>query len=1211
VWEVHDRERDARLALKLLTRADGPGVYRFKKEFRAFCGLTHPNLVTLHELVSESDRWFFTMELVEGEDFSAHVRRAPERVRAVLGDVARGVCALHEAGLLHRDLKPSNVLVRPDGRVVVLDFGVGTEIGPRGLDESISREIVGTVAYMSPEQAAGLPLSPASDWYAFGAMLYEALTGWPPFLGPWEAPAGSRAEAERSTARQDSDPSGWPEIVLAKQRRDPKSPRDVRAEVPEDLDLLCMRLLARSPLGRPSAQEVLAVLGAGAPAAQSKMAAPAVHPAPPFVGRQDELKILEGALESARRGRATAVTVRGPSGIGKTALVRRFLAGVVARGEAVVLEGRCYERESVPYKGLDSLVDALSRHLARLPKLEAAELMPRDVRALARLFPVLARVDAVLRTPERRAEALDPHEARRRAFAALRELLSRMADRRPVVLAVDDLQWTDVDSAMLLGDLLTPPDAPPLLLIFVLRTVDETANPGIRLLREKLGRALTANVVHDVAVAPLARSDATAFALALSGRDDGAALARAEALAAESEGNPFLLGELVRHYREESQGPPRAISLEDVVAARLRRVPDAALSLLEVICIAGRPIAESIALRVAGGGAEAMEALAALRSASLVRAHGDDALRIETTHDRIRDVVAARLAPGRHAALHRVLAEALETTSADPQVLAGHFLAAGEPVRARRYVLAAADEAATALAFERGARLYHLALQLDAPDADGRLREKLGDARAYAGLGPEAAEAYLEAAARATGASALELRRRAAEQLLRTGHVDAGLDLLRTVLDAVGMKLARTRRRALFSLVLRRLRLWLRGLDFRLVAAGEGESTLSAEDRVRIDVCWSVVVGLTLVDHIQGTDYQTQHMLLALDSGVPFLVARALASEAGYSAVAGRRAGRRTQALLRASEEIAARSGDAYTRGFAILTAGMAAFLEGDRKQAFELHERAEEILCEHCPGAGWEVNTSRLFSLWSLCYMGKLREVGRRVPRLLDEAQARGDLYVVTSVGTGLPNMAWLAADDPDEAAERVRTAMAWRTQSGFHQPHYWKLLSEAQIDLYRGDDAAAYGRVAGAWPSIEKALLLRIESLRIEALHLRARCALALAKGRAGSERRTLLRTVAGDANRLEKDGGWGAPLARLLRAGMAALGRDAETAQSHLDAAITGFAEVHMGLHESVALRRKGEIVGGHEGRALVGAADARMQAEDVRRPERMAAMLAPGF
>ncbi|HVZ35508.1 MAG TPA: serine/threonine-protein kinase, partial [Polyangiaceae bacterium] len=188
VYAAFDPERGANVALKLLTRTDAIGVYRIKREFRSLSRLAHPNLVTLHELFQAHGCWFFSMQLVPGVRFDDWIRGAEPsqreaRLRAMTLQLARAVGAIHDAGKLHCDLKPSNVRVTPEGRVVVLDFGLVSESSLAGEGHSSPIEIAGTPGYMAPEQAAGKPPTTASDWYAVGVMLFEALTGRLPFAG--------------------------------------------------------------------------------------------------------------------------------------------------------------------------------------------------------------------------------------------------------------------------------------------------------------------------------------------------------------------------------------------------------------------------------------------------------------------------------------------------------------------------------------------------------------------------------------------------------------------------------------------------------------------------------------------------------------------------------------------------------------------------------------------------------------------------------------------------------------------------------------------------------------------------------------------------------------------------------------------------------------------------------------------------------------------
>jgi serine/threonine protein kinase len=297
VYRAFDRQLQREVALKLLRSASGRDLYRFKREFRALADIVHPNLVALHELHASGGDWYFTMELVEGVSFIDWVRpprttSGPQRtrqdiaaspynearLRGALVQLIDALVALHRAGKLHRDLKPSNVLVTAQGRVALLDFGLVAGTG-EGDPEKLA---VGTPVYMSPEQAAAQPLDEASDWYAVGCMLYEALTGKRPFEGEAEA------------------------VMTRKQTDVPVPPRQVIAGVPVDLDRLCMMLLQPAAAARPNGMSILNHLGAGPSPTTRRISRSA--PAANFVGRGAETEELRRALADSRR-RGVAVLV--------------------------------------------------------------------------------------------------------------------------------------------------------------------------------------------------------------------------------------------------------------------------------------------------------------------------------------------------------------------------------------------------------------------------------------------------------------------------------------------------------------------------------------------------------------------------------------------------------------------------------------------------------------------------------------------------------------------------------------------------------------------------------------------------------------------------------------------------------------------------------------------------------------------------------------
>ena len=1477
VYEAFDRERRCRVALKTFRHVGPEARLRLKTEFRSLQGIQHPNLIGLGELLEEDGRLFFTMELVRGVDFLIYVqvyqededtnsspRRTPPiprtkpshagqssrdeddtpppsshfsppsrswrrpgvktfddgRLRRAFGQLALAVNALHVAGKVHRDLKPSNALVTAGGRVVLLDFGLVADAASTETGEMV----VGTEKFMAPEQAAGRPVGPEADWYSMGVILYLALTGAYPF---------------DTSARL---------VLDLKQREDPPSPATLVEGLPEDLVALCVDLLRRDPAARPDGAEVLRRLGLAAP-----LDGPAMSRRPDlFVGRRRELRELEEAFAEARAGQAVTRIIQGESGVGKSALLRRFLEQIA--GEAQVLSGRCYERELLPYKAVDELIDALRQVLARMPRQELLALLPEDATLLGEVFPALAEL---MPPPDEDAfcrDTLNPREARARAAGALRDLFRGLAQRRPLVLTIDDLQWADSDGLGLLADLMRPPGAPPVLLLCTMRTGTEAPlSSGVRPVNPsrntrppppKDEAGVTGNAlllqgeVRVLEVRDLPAEESRELVRMLLRGSDMPESTATEALAAEAGGHPLFIDALVR-YRLSRQGEASPARLDDILWARMERLEPSARRLLELASVAGGPLPLDVAARAVPADAIELDRLvSALRGASLIRSAAGRAGAIEPYHDRVRETIVSRMERDAVRAWHGRLALALEASGrADLEALAAHWRGAGEAERAAGYAARAADQAAAALAFDRAARLYRLAIDLAARPTDGSppslrpggtmapppslrpgpgtvippaplsmrsgsvtlapppstrgsgtmappappsthgprtvappasssaygsrtvappapssaygsrtvappasssaygsrtmappasssaygsrtvappappssygsrtvapppppsvrgsgamisapppsvrgsgamisapppsmrttsvtlgppapasapgsaerfsasaesgaaraavlppasdadpaeahrraadrrlLLTKLGDALSSSGRGAEAGEAYLAALRGAPPTEALELGRRAAETLLRSGYIDGGLAILRGVLSQVDIAIPATPTRAISSLLYLRARLRLRGLDFQ-----EREArTIPSAELTHVDICWTAALGVGNVLPVAGFELQSRHLLLALQLGEPYRVARALAVEALFVSSTGGPAIPRATELLEAAGEVARRINNPHAIGLFELSTGIAAYMQGRFAAALESLDRADTIFRDRCTGVSWERGTAQTFALWSLRHLGSLRELSRRLPACLRGADQRGDRYLAMNLRCSDSNVHWLVRDDVPAALREVETgARGWPTKLGSVQlPSYGELLARTHILLYQGDAEAAYQLIEERWPELEGSQLLRMQSMRVWLNYLRAGAAITLA---ASSEvPSVLLKEAERSAARIASERmPWSDPLAVVIRAaitfhhGQAA---DAVEAMHLLGEAIAGFEASHMALHAMAARRRRGEIHGGARGQAEVEAANQWMRDQGVVNPDRFVDMIAPGF
>ena len=330
--------------------------------------------------------------------------------------------------------------------------------------------------------------------------------------------------------------------------------------------------------------------------------------------------------------------------------------------------------------------------------------------------------------------------------------------------------------------------------------------------------------------------------------------------------------------------------------------------------------------------------------------------------------------------------------------------------------------------------------------------------------------------------------------------------------------------------------------------------------------------------------------------------------EAAHVAMAGRGVERRVAKLFDMAQRLAQDHGNTYACELVQLIRGIVALLRGEWTTAIACCDQAAAALQEHCTGVAWELSTAHSFVLWALYWSGDISELSRRREALIADARRRGDRYALTNGLTiALPP---LLQDCSRLAQEQTEEAMRLWPQDGFSVQHFHAWYSLLFCELYRDDEVAAWERVCRTWPVLQRSLLLRGQVFRIVALDARVRSALAVMRHDARMLR--ICGAVERDIRRVAREGcSWAQGLTLLAEAALRSLAHKGSESTRLLRQALGAFDASGMALHAAVTRRRLGELLGGEEGRGLLAESDAYMAAHGVVRPQRLAAVLAPGF
>jgi len=748
VYKARDTVLNRVVAVKMLKSAatDEEGYSRFIREAQAVAKLTHPNIVSIHDIGKEDGKQFFVLEYVDGMSLRDLAATYPEgkcdlETALRIGmDVCSALQYAHSQGVLHRDIKPENILITQDGTAKLMDFGLARMLGqPRLTQDGI---IVGTVAYVAPEVALGKEADGRSDLYSLGAVLYETVTGKPPFPG--------------------EDPV---KVIFGHIHDYPVSPSRLTPKVPQALSDIIIKLLEKEPERRyQTAADLLGVLrGVGeeslrealVPSHKPSVVVPVPRPLGAreiqLIDRVGEMDLLRKAVDKSVRGEGGVVFLYGEPGIGKSRLARELGAYARLRGMQV-MSGRCpalFKMDGVPPYVLWN--EAIKDYLQVCTPERLYKVIGYYPSEVCKLVPeIKQKLGTIPQSPP-----ISPEDERNRLFEAVSQFVTNISKEAPLLVILDDLQWTDQSSLLLLHYLARGVHKESLLLLGTYRDTDIDERHPLSPVLTELNRE---RLLEAVQLRRMPLEDVSEMIKQILEQDD-VPREFCELVYEKTGGNPFFVEEVIKSlkeeeviFRQENKWRIKEASriefpktVKSVIKARIGRLDDECQRILTMASFIGKDFTFK-ALREVTGVEEdkLLELMESIVKTGLVK---EKVIRGEGIYSFadviVRDVLHEEVGLLRHMKLHDSVGCALEKVYAEKTdehlgELAYHFLEGGSKDKALDYFLKAGEKAQKTYAYGEAFSYLQHSLEL-LEEKKGRLEEKvsmierLGDLKGWMG----------------------------------------------------------------------------------------------------------------------------------------------------------------------------------------------------------------------------------------------------------------------------------------------------------------------------------------------------------------------------------------------------------------------------------------------------------------------------------------------
>jgi predicted ATPase/predicted Ser/Thr protein kinase len=776
VYLAHDNTLDREVALKLLStpRLGTDGRSKLLSEARTVAQLKHPNIVTVYDAGEVEQQPYVVMEYIHGDTLNEYQIDGLKQVVEITKQICAALEYAHTHNIIHRDLKPENVIIQPDGSLQLMDFGLAVSTTSRLTENGL---IMGTVAYMSPEQAFGYEITPASDLYSLGVMLYELTTKTLPF------------EAEDALA------------VITQHINAPVVPPIAKNEdLPSSLNDLIVSLLSKDPADRPAAaDDVLAILEDKnlftiTTSQEKELSVLDRIVRGRILGREKEFGEVRALWFKSIAGQGQTVLISGEPGIGKTRLMREITTNTGVSGGTTLI-GECYAESNAPYNAFSQIIrQGLQKHQHQrnngLPDAVLDDLLD--------LTPDLRH-----QYPDIQANPkLDPETEQQRLFEHMVVFCNTISQETPLLVVIDDAHWGDSGTLALLHHLIRRTQNLPLMILITYREIElKEARPFNEMLlelnRQRKGtrlklKRLDRNQTHQLLNAIFQEEISEEFL-------DG--------IYRETDGNPFFIeeicrtlvengdlyyqdGEWHRHSMDELEIPQ---GVQIAVESRLEKLPPEHQEALRMASILGREFEFEVLSDALDLDEDILiGALETAEEAQMIQeVDGSQEVTFSFVHALVPSAIADSIRTLRRRKMHRRAAKAIEANHPeDYESLAFHYGESGNDEQAYQYFIKAGDRSLEAFANQDAENFYLSALDMvEDPEEEARLQLALGKAFSYQTKYQEALKAWQKAIDLYQDMeeydNVAELYARSALTLWEEGDTIAGIELCRQGLSVV------------------------------------------------------------------------------------------------------------------------------------------------------------------------------------------------------------------------------------------------------------------------------------------------------------------------------------------------------------------------------------------------------------------------------------------